>query len=84
MKYNELDLKTYPYDGIISITPDGHYLQTIGDEACIYSVGCFQGFGAYDDMLPGYRCLGPRMMHVKLEAYASLGKFWIVMYERIK
>lgn len=70
----------YEYDQITLATPNGHYIALIGNEAVVYAVGCFEGSGAYEHALPGYKFISVEKLPVPHEAPEFDGKFWMILF----
>lgn len=51
-------------DIIVGGTPDGHYIDFVGDHAHLFAVGCYQGDGAYERSLIGFEMIGQQRINL--------------------
>lgn len=51
-------------DIIVGGTPDGHYIDFVGDHTHLFAVGCYQGDGAYERSLIVFEMIGQQRINL--------------------
>lgn len=76
-----MKLRKVPIGGVLTSTPEGHYLDLRSEKAQIITVGKYRGRQAYRKVMPGWKIVSVEIMDVP-DAPHLEGRFTSVLLDR--